>query len=62
MKKYKVYKQSNKVTTVRKGKVPETIDEKKERQRQWAINRKFEIRDYLFVLGKQFDNMNVISK
>lgn len=42
--------------------VVETVEDKKLRQRQWAIKRKFDVMDYLYKLGKQFDNMNIISK
>lgn len=36
-----------------------TTEETKERQRKWAVKRKYEIRDYLLNLGKvTFDKRN----
>lgn len=36
------------------------VVDRKEQQRQWAINRKFEIRDYLCELGKStFDKPKI---
>jgi hypothetical protein len=32
--------------------VVETVEDKKERQRQWAIKRKFKIREHLYQIGK----------